>query len=445
MNALVKTGVWLAILGCGGGDTPDKKGDDDGTVTTTTTTTTTTILSVIGSEGGNAASDDGLVTLEIPPGALAADTEISISALTPADGSEVWAGYADIASLYRLEPDGLEFAIPATLHLSVDETVVAPPASGPKPLWAGLSVDSQGVPQQTVTAALPEVGDGLARYDLQIEHFSEQGLVPIATVETIYSCTTCDRNESETVTLRITAGPHLHTGLRVLGVEAGYLFWVTPPTGWSTAYGDNYTQYYGIAWAADSPTDPPIDSNEVVELQYGFRCDFDGVNNLFHYLAFTDDETPTHYATEDITCVAPGTAGFPEITSATTATTEVDYSSPVSVDVVVDGYGAAGSLCAENDPDRCSFPQFTPADPGTGEVTVDAYAPALMNVGDWMFVKLEAGDEWYQQGTYYTIDPLNPGFYLAEEYETAPAYIPILNGVSYPTQLGLLRVQYTGP
>jgi hypothetical protein len=62
----------------------------------------------VGTRGGTVMSDDGLVTLEIPEGALMDDVEITIEAVD-----------ADIASdttVYAIEPAGVALLRPATLH-----------------------------------------------------------------------------------------------------------------------------------------------------------------------------------------------------------------------------------------------------------------------------------------------------------------------------------------
>ena len=70
--------------------------------------------------GGTATSPDGRLTLEIPPGALDADTTItirplSLAALPPGPLGEGWTGPA-----YELGPDGLDLATPATATFTLD-------------------------------------------------------------------------------------------------------------------------------------------------------------------------------------------------------------------------------------------------------------------------------------------------------------------------------------
>lgn len=81
------------------------------------------VSEVIGPEGGTITSRDGRLTLTFPPGALSEDTEITIKEIDPNDLPPEFDGIvAD--SAYQLEPDGLEFAVPATATLMLDEDPV---------------------------------------------------------------------------------------------------------------------------------------------------------------------------------------------------------------------------------------------------------------------------------------------------------------------------------
>lgn len=63
---------------------------------------------VIGSAGGSLKSPDGALTLTVPPGALTADTTLTIQPLSNlAPGG--------VGSAYRLGPEGQTFAVPVTL------------------------------------------------------------------------------------------------------------------------------------------------------------------------------------------------------------------------------------------------------------------------------------------------------------------------------------------
>jgi hypothetical protein len=87
---------------------PAPKGDPQGTVTT----------QLIDAAGGSLTSADGRVTLDIPAGALAAATTVSIQPITNTTPN-------GLTLNYRLEPEGTIFAVPASLtfHLSATEAL----------------------------------------------------------------------------------------------------------------------------------------------------------------------------------------------------------------------------------------------------------------------------------------------------------------------------------
>lgn len=87
-----------SLTGCGGGG--------DGSPVDTRAVSEATL----GPGGGSLASPDGLLTLSIPAGALAADTTLSIERLA-GDGAEL--------HIYEMLPEGLQFAVPATLQADV--------------------------------------------------------------------------------------------------------------------------------------------------------------------------------------------------------------------------------------------------------------------------------------------------------------------------------------
>ncbi len=88
--------------------TPAAKGDPQGTATT----------QMIDAAGGSISSADGRITLDIPAGALAAATTVSIQPITNTTPN-------GLGLAYRLEPEGTTFAALATLtfHLSATEAL----------------------------------------------------------------------------------------------------------------------------------------------------------------------------------------------------------------------------------------------------------------------------------------------------------------------------------
>jgi hypothetical protein len=76
------------------------------------------VTATIGAGGGSLASADGQLTLHVPPGALAADTDITIQPLT----NTAWGG---VGAGYELTPDGLTFAAPVDLEFEVGPEALA--------------------------------------------------------------------------------------------------------------------------------------------------------------------------------------------------------------------------------------------------------------------------------------------------------------------------------
>ena len=87
----------------GGGTTPPA---------TTPPSTTTTTVHVSAAAGGTVADPAGKTTLVIPPGALAADTDITLALAPAANGS--------VVEVSEFGPDGLVFSKPVTLSIKAD-------------------------------------------------------------------------------------------------------------------------------------------------------------------------------------------------------------------------------------------------------------------------------------------------------------------------------------
>lgn len=76
------------------------------------------VARVIGQRGGKLVSSDGKVTLDIPQGALAQDTSISI---TPVSVERPQGGVSFVGKVrYDFQPDGLRFEKPASLTIDFD-------------------------------------------------------------------------------------------------------------------------------------------------------------------------------------------------------------------------------------------------------------------------------------------------------------------------------------
>ncbi len=121
----------LVAAGCGGGDSSPSGPDPEGNAIPTDpgTPTGAPASATIGAAGGTLAVDGGRFTLLVPPGALGADTAITIRPIT----STAWGGVGDA---YRLEPDGLTFALPVGLEFRP----TAGDLEGSAPVFADVAV-----------------------------------------------------------------------------------------------------------------------------------------------------------------------------------------------------------------------------------------------------------------------------------------------------------------
>jgi len=88
---------------------------------------------VIGAAGGTLTTGDGLVTVVVPPGAVATDTTFGIQLL-----SNEWT--SGVGPAYRLTPDGAQFAVPVELRFKYDEREL----DGTTPAWLGVAFQDDG-------------------------------------------------------------------------------------------------------------------------------------------------------------------------------------------------------------------------------------------------------------------------------------------------------------
>ena len=115
--------------------TPDIAGDyvlqlivSDGTDDSTPATVTVsaednTSSAMVGPAGGMLSSVDGMMTMEIPAGAMATDQEISITMAHVSQRPEELADLDDDAVVYEFKPDGLQFDLPVELTITVPESL----------------------------------------------------------------------------------------------------------------------------------------------------------------------------------------------------------------------------------------------------------------------------------------------------------------------------------
>lgn len=120
--ALLLAAVALIVASCGD-DTASTTSSSTSTTAaaqqTTTTTSPQSTTTQSSSNGFSVTSDDGRVTLDVPPEALADDPGISITHLPPDQLPEDIAAVEPDAWAYSLEPDGLEFTAPARLTFAI--------------------------------------------------------------------------------------------------------------------------------------------------------------------------------------------------------------------------------------------------------------------------------------------------------------------------------------
>jgi len=128
--------------------------DDPATPGQSSTPSTTRVSA---KDGGTVTDATGTVTLSIPAGALAEDTDITLAV-----GA---ATSATIASVYDFGPDGLTFLTPATLTIKVDASTV-----GDKEV--AVAIEEGG---KFVALAGSTYADGVAT--AKVEHFSKFSVV----------------------------------------------------------------------------------------------------------------------------------------------------------------------------------------------------------------------------------------------------------------------------
>jgi hypothetical protein len=131
----------LCALGCGDDGTEGGSGGPDGGGAAGTSggggsNDDPVAQNVAADEGGTVETESGSASADIPAGALAEDTEITITVLDADDQPD-----ADriIAAVYDFGPDGTTFAEPVTLRIELDAGAVT---DGMQPVMAWLDGDS---------------------------------------------------------------------------------------------------------------------------------------------------------------------------------------------------------------------------------------------------------------------------------------------------------------
>ncbi len=152
----------LALASCRVGPAEEARpGRDEGVSEAMTPTSSAPFtpqagLAVVGPDGGVVATNDGGLTLEVPPGALPEPTEMKVVPIQPAE--------PDVLAVYEFGPEGLQFAKPVTITLHIRGL---PEGIAIEDLEV-LHIRGEEVTLITDTTVTPS-GDGLV---FRIEHFS---------------------------------------------------------------------------------------------------------------------------------------------------------------------------------------------------------------------------------------------------------------------------------
>ena len=120
--------------------------------------------STIGAAGGSVTSADGKAKLTVPAGALSAEVEIGLQALTAVSPGAIGSGW-------RLTPDGQTFSSPVTLELAFTEEAMS---GVPKAAVALATQRKDGVWKLEAVATLDEANKKASG---AITHFSDWSLV----------------------------------------------------------------------------------------------------------------------------------------------------------------------------------------------------------------------------------------------------------------------------
>ncbi|MDZ7706952.1 MAG: hypothetical protein U5J97_03460 [Trueperaceae bacterium] len=129
----------------------------------------------IGPGGGSVTSADGQLTLTVPPGALSTTETITIRALGAADLGPEFGGAGtafDLQSAYELGPDGLEFAVPATVAVVSEQSAAG--EDGALELAPEVLLTSDGGTAAPLEAMALEIdADGDVTVTGEIRHFTQ--------------------------------------------------------------------------------------------------------------------------------------------------------------------------------------------------------------------------------------------------------------------------------
>ncbi len=121
----------------------------------------------IGPSGGTVASSDGLMTLSVPAGALAADTTITVERVSPEGGTLMY---------YELLPSGLQFQLPATMTVDVSAQMAGSSAAdldiNTLPAIVTTTADGQALTALDTLSFAADADAGTFTLSGTVSHFS---------------------------------------------------------------------------------------------------------------------------------------------------------------------------------------------------------------------------------------------------------------------------------
>jgi len=133
------------------------------------------VEALVGPDGGTVATRDGKFTLEIPPGALDEDTEITIRELNSNEFPEELANLENpesLDSVYELTPFGQEFNLPVTVSVTLDSKPVQNDGSIASNLAFVLHSSADGFEFLENPTLELDGGNDIAIVSGEIDHFS---------------------------------------------------------------------------------------------------------------------------------------------------------------------------------------------------------------------------------------------------------------------------------
>lgn len=138
----------------------------------TITAADNTATMTIGSAGAVLESSDGITRLDVPAGALNADTEISITSVPANQRPEEFADLPTDALVYDFKPDGLVFDEPVELSMELESAPSPGTSDIDVSVWmiGGLSNETASVPSAQAMTVSGETGT--ASVSAEISHFS---------------------------------------------------------------------------------------------------------------------------------------------------------------------------------------------------------------------------------------------------------------------------------